>query len=119
MILAIVGARFYDNKKFFTEKLEYFIEEYGFPDEIVSGGAKGIDTMAREFAVENDIKLTEYLPEWNIYGRGAGPVRNSKIVDHCTHVLAFPSKAGKGTQDTIKKAQKKNKIVVIEYIDTY
>ena len=32
--------------------------------EIVSGGAKGIDTCAREYAVSNGIKLTEFLPEY-------------------------------------------------------
>ena len=37
--------------------------------EIVSGGAKGIDTCAREYAVSNGIKLTEFLPEYQeIFG---------------------------------------------------
>lgn len=39
--------------------------------EIVSGGAKGIDTCAKEYALSNGIKLTEFLPEYNKYGRGA------------------------------------------------
>ena len=39
--------------------------------EIVSGGAKGIDSCAREYASANGLKLTEFLPEYNRYGRGA------------------------------------------------
>ena len=39
--------------------------------EIVSGGAKGIDTCARDYALSHDLKLTEFLPEYSKYGRGA------------------------------------------------
>ena len=44
--------------------------------EIVSGGAKGIDTCARDYALSHDIKLTEFLPEYSRYGRGAPLKRN-------------------------------------------
>lgn len=30
--------------------------------EIISGGTKGVDTSAREYALQNNIKLTEILP---------------------------------------------------------
>ena len=36
--------------------------------EIVSGGARGIDTCAREYAIAHGIKLTEFLPEYEKYG---------------------------------------------------
>ena len=39
--------------------------------EIVSGGAKGIDRCAREYAQQHGLKLTEYLPEYSKYGRSA------------------------------------------------
>lgn len=39
--------------------------------EIISGGAKGIDACAREYAAANDIKLTEFLPEYEKYGKSA------------------------------------------------
>ena len=48
--------------------------------EIVSGGAKGIDTCARDYALLHDIKLTEFLPEYNKYGRGAPLKRNLQII---------------------------------------
>lgn len=44
--------------------------------EIVSGGAKGIDTCAREYALAHGIKLTEFLPEYEKYGRSAPLKRN-------------------------------------------
>lgn len=55
--------------------------------EIVSGGAKGVDTCAREYALNNNIKLTEFLPEYNKYGRSAPLKRNVLIVDYSDIVL--------------------------------
>lgn len=48
--------------------------------EIVSGGAKGVDSSAREYAMTHGIKLTEFLPEYDKYGRSAPLKRN--ITNH-------------------------------------
>lgn len=32
--------------------------------EIVSGGARGIDSCAKNYAINNNIKLTEFLPDY-------------------------------------------------------
>ena len=57
--------------------------------EIVSGGAKGIDTCAREYAREHGVKLTEFLPDYPRYGRGAPLKRNMEIIAYADQVLAF------------------------------
>ena len=57
--------------------------------EIVSGGAKGVDTSAREYALANSIKLTEFLPEYDKYGRSAPLKRNITIIEYADMVLAF------------------------------
>ena len=56
--------------------------------EIVSGGAKGIDTLAADYAKENGIALTEFLPDYARYGRGAPIVRNKQIAEYADEVLA-------------------------------
>ena len=48
--------------------------------EIVSGGAKGVDTSAREYALAHGIKLTEFLPEYTKYGRGGPLERDITII---------------------------------------
>ena len=50
--------------------------------EIVSGGAKGVDTSAREYAISHGIKLTEFLPEYKKYGRSAPLKRNITIIEN-------------------------------------
>ena len=69
--------------------------------EIVSGGAKGIDTCAKEYATSNGIKLTEYLPEYEKYGRSAPLKRNITIVEYADLVLAFWDGASYGTKFVI------------------
>ena len=78
-------------------------------DEIVSGGAKGVDSCAAEYARAHGLKLTEFLPEYDIYGRGAPIVRNKKIVDYADRIVVFWDGSSKGTLSVIKYAEKLNK----------
>ena len=69
--------------------------------EIVSGGAKGIDTCAKEYARSNGIKLTEFLPEYEKYGISAPLKRNITIIESVDLVLAFWDGASRGTKYVI------------------
>lgn len=77
------------------------------PDTIVSGGARGADTLAREYAVRNNIPLLEFLPKYAIYGRKAPIMRNIQIVDNCDLLLAFWDGTSRGTKFTIYYARQK------------
>lgn len=77
-------------------------------DEIVSGGAKGVDAYAAEYARKNGIKLTEFLPQYERYGRGAPIVRNRQIVEYADEVLAFWDGVSKGTLSVIRYCEKTN-----------
>lgn len=82
-------------------------------DEIVSGGAKGIDTCAREYALANGIKLTEFLPEYSRYGKGAPLKRNLQIIDYADIVIAFWDGSSRGTLHVIESCKKSGKEVRI------
>lgn len=69
--------------------------------EIVSGGAKGIDTCAKEYALSRGIKLTEYLPEYEKYGKAAPLKRNITIIESVDLVLAFWDGVSRGTKCVI------------------
>ena len=75
--------------------------------EIVSGGARGIDTCARKYAKSNGIKLTEFFPDYDTYGRIAPLIRNDMIIDYADMVLGFWDGESNGTAYVIKKAKKK------------
>lgn len=77
------------------------------PDTIVSGGAKGVDTLARKFAVNNGIPILEFLPEYEKFGRKAPLIRNRKIVENCDFLIAFWDGFSRGTKFTIDYATKR------------
>ena len=99
MIIAVIGSR---NLR--VENIGEYIPTDC--DEIVSGGACGIDSCAAEFAVENHIKLTEFLPIYEKYGRSAPIVRNKQIVDYADEIFAFWDGKSRGTLSVIKYAEK-------------
>lgn len=78
---------------------------------IVSGGAKGADKLAERFADEFGIEKEIYpvtKEAYRLYGKAAPLKRNEQIVHACTHLIAFPSRSGTGTQYTFNLAIEKN-----------
>ena len=86
------------------------------PDTIVSGGAIGADTYAREFARKKGLRLIEYFPNYDKYGKVAPLERNKLIVEECDCVLAFWDGNSRGTKFTIDYAREKNKPIKIVQI---
>ena len=109
MKIGVVGSRDFDDYK----KLEKELNKIEGITVIVSGGAKGADTLAREFAEKNDIKLTEFKPDYEQYGRGAPIRRNKKIVEYSDQIIAFWDGESRGTKNTIDIAEKQDKPVTI------
>lgn len=101
MRVAVIGSRGLQ-----VENLEKYLPKG--TTEIVSGGAKGIDTCAREYALRHGLKLTEYLPEYNRYGRGAPLKRNMTIIENADLVLAFWDGTSHGTKYVIDSCQERN-----------
>lgn len=71
--------------------------------EIISGGTKGVDACAREYAIAHNIKLTEFLPEYKKYGRNAPLLRNISIIERADVVLAFWDGKSRGTKFVIER----------------
>ena len=99
MKLAIIGSR---NMK--IENLEEYVDKS--VTEIVSGGAKGIDSDAARYAKENGLILTEFLPDYTLYKRAAPLKRNQTIAEYADEALAFWDGTSKGTLYTIKYFEK-------------
>ena len=87
--------------------------------EIVSGGAKGVDTSAREYALAHGIKLTEFLPEYTRFGRSAPLKRNITIIEYSDIVLAFWYGKSRRTKFVINNCRKLGVEVRVYIIDYY
>lgn len=104
MKLAIIGSR-----NLTKVNLARYIP--GSVTEIVSGGARGIDTLAREYAKEKELIITEFLPQYNLYGKAAPIKRNREIAEYAEESLAFWDGKSRGTKSTISFFEKLGKKV--------
>ena len=101
MKIAIVGSR-----NIVTIDIGKYVSN---DDEIVSGGAVGVDRCAAEYAQKNGLKLTEFLPQYDRYGRAAPIVRNKQIVDYADKIIVFWNGTSKGSRSVINYAEKVGK----------
>lgn len=111
MKVAVIGSR---NLKVKNLK-KYLPSEV---TEIVSGGTKGIDSSARDYALKNNIPLKEFLPEYKKYGRIAPLKRNIQIIEYADIVLAFWDGNSTDTKYVIDNCHKLNvpvKIILCPY----
>lgn len=86
-----------------------------FYDTIVSGGALGADSIAREIAKLWNLKLTEFLPDWEKYGKRAGFIRNEDIIKNSEKILAFGNGSSHGTANSLSIAKRLKKDTIIIY----
>lgn len=86
------------------------------PDTIVSGGARGADSYARDFAQKHNLNLIEFLPEYDKYGKGAPLIRNKLIVEACDCLMAFWDGKSRGTKFTLDYARQLGKPIKIVQI---
>ena len=108
MKTAVIGSR----------NLNVDISRY-IPEEttvIISGGARGIDTLASEYADMYDIPIIVFTPEYREYGKAAPLVRNRLIVEEADFIVAIWDGRSKGTLFTINYAKKLNKPVKVYMI---
>ena len=98
MKIAVIGSR-----GITITKLEEYLPEN--VTEIVSGGAKGVDTSAKEYALAHELKLTEFLPDYKRYSRGAPLKRNIEIIEYADAVIAFWDGKSKGTKFMIDECE--------------
>ena len=70
-------------------------------DEIVSGGARGVDSLAAAYAKRVGLKLTVFRPDYDAYGKSAPIIRNKDIVNYADTVIAFWDGISRGTSFVI------------------
>lgn len=112
MKLAIVGSRRYRDFFAFCKIVSKFVV-YLKVTHIVSGGCRGPDNMAEDYAKSTNISFSKHMPNWDLHGKAAGYIRNKKIVEDCDAVLAFWDGKSKGTKHTIDLAKAADKDVYI------
>lgn len=122
--IIVCGGRHFDNYYYLRSAVDDILSELdlGYDEiEIVSGNCSGADQLGERYAEEHDIPYNVFPADWSKYGKAAGPIRNSAMLDYAKNcempiVIAFVSPKSKGTLDTVNKAKKLGfKIYINEY----
>ena len=116
MKLAVIGSRGFDNYELVEKVLNDYKDKVTL---LISGGAKGADTLGEQWAKNNNIETLIFPADWIKYGKRAGFVRNNDIVYSCDLCVAFWDGNSKGTLDSINKAKAMNKeVIVLNYLES-
>ena len=106
MKVAVIGSR-----SLFVRDLGKYLPEG--TTELVSGGARGVDTSAREYARANGLPIKEFLPDYASFGHSAPLKRNITIIEYADVVLAFWDGKSRGTKFVIDNCKKMGKPVKV------
>ena len=88
--------------------------EYVFPilksldlekDIVVVGDALGVDEAVRRWCSDNKFAHLVFYAHWSKFGKGAGPIRNSRMAPMIERLYAFPGPSSTGTVDMIKRCR--------------
>jgi len=119
--LIVAGGRDFTDYKTLSKKLEAIrtvILQDGLADdlEVVSGGARGADSLGERWARENHVSLKIFPADWDRHGKAAGPIRNKEMGDYADGLLAFWDGNSRGTQHMINYSKEKQlDVIVVNY----
>lgn len=105
MRLIVAGSRNIRDKGVVRMAIEDADLLFGPVDEIVHGGARGVDSLADSIARAKGFpKVTEIPAKWDEYGKAAGPKRNAEMADYGDALVAVWDGKSAGTHDMIERA---------------
>ena len=105
MKIIVAGGRDFINKSIAFTVLDSIVKD---DDVIISGHARGADTLGEFYAKEHGLKMELYPAEWDKYGRSAGPIRNRQMAEAADALIAFWDGKSRGTKNMIETAKKLN-----------
>ena len=106
MKLAIIGSRGFDDYDLLVNELQPYKNKITL---VVSGGARGADTLGERWANDNNIETLIFLADWEKHGKRAGFIRNEDIIKNCDVCIAFWDGISKGTKHSLSLCKKLNK----------
>lgn len=111
--LVVAGGRDFNDYELLKQKLDTLLKPYfdsGVEVEIVSGKAKGADTLGEKYAQEKGLKVASFPAKWKLEDgstdRAAGFKRNQEMANYCDKVVCFWDGKSVGTKQMIDLCQK-------------
>lgn len=118
MKVIIAGGRDFNDYSLLKESCDQILSDLN-NIEIISGRARGADSLGEDYALERGYDCTIFPADWEKYGKAAGYKRNSEMADFADLLIAFWDGTSKGTEHMINIARKKGlDIKIINYEKT-
>ena len=116
MNLIIAGGRLFNNYQLLKNSVDKLCKNHKITN-IISGKAKGADSLGEKYAKERDINIIAKEADWNLFGKSAGYRRNVEMANIATHAIVFwdgESKGSKHMIDIMKQQNKPVRVVLYE-----
>lgn len=111
----VCGSREFTNYNLLKETCDTFLSdrvEKGYKIVIISGGARGADSLGEQYAKEKGYDLKVVPAQWDKYGKRAGYLRNNKMAEIGNACIAFLTDAEcKRTKMMVRIARDKHLLV--------
>lgn len=117
----IAGSRGFSNYKLLREQCNKYLREKRKTSNIiiVSGHARGADTLGEKYAQDEGFDLEIYPAQWKKLGKQAGYRRNEQMAEVADALIAFWDGESKGTKHMIDIMNAKSlQVKVVEYEKT-
>ncbi len=112
----VAGSRKGFTKDFVHEVLFELMTDV--PDlELVSGGAKGVDSFGEEWAYLANVEIKRFPANWKLHKKRAGMMRNVEMSRYADELVAFWDGESKGTEHMIKVMSDLKKPVTVVAVD--
>lgn len=114
----IAGSRGFSNYKLLKEQCNKYLREKKKTSNIiiVSGHARGADTLGEKYAQDEGFALEIYPAQWKKLGKQAGYRRNEQMAEVADALIAFWDGESKGTKHMIDIMNAKNlQVKVVKY----
>lgn len=123
--LLIAGSRKFLDYLLFCQIVDFCLQsliQQGYRIVIVSGGAKGTDSMAERYGKDREYEVKVFLADWNRFGNSAGFVRNREMHQYISQFrhracLCFWSitENSRGTKQNFSLAMGKTQLEVYDF----
>jgi hypothetical protein len=122
--IIVAGGRDFDDYALLKYALKEYINGLESVDLsqiiIISGTARGADTLGEHFAYNYGIDIRRFPARWDEFGKSAGIIRNCEMANYAGRAMgvlfAFWDGKSRGTKHMIEVAKKRGlEVHVVEY----
>ena len=117
----VAGSRTFNDYALLKNKLDAILSNHAPYVTIVSGGAKGADALAEQYADECGYEKKIFFANWDLYGKRAGYLRNRQMHEYISQfenrgIVCFWDGKSKGTSQNFQLAKEfNNQIKIVRF----